>query len=96
MLQRFVRNKHSSLFARRVSKENSWGQYYKILQIHNLEEIDKFRSKLASSLLDEHTSLKKHLLTTESVQYESVMFFIVQDPRGFITDAPDIWAFDPG
>ncbi len=36
---------------------NSRGLYYKTLQICNLQEMDQFRIKLASSGLDKQTSL---------------------------------------
>ncbi len=35
------------------------GLYYKKLRIRNLWEMDRFRSKLASDALDEHTSLSE-------------------------------------
>jgi hypothetical protein len=47
---------------------------YKTFQFR--QEMDRFRSKLVSSGLDKHTSLRKqaHYLTTEPVHYESPMF----------------------
>jgi hypothetical protein len=52
------------------------GQYYKTLHISNLREIGRFCSKLVTFGLDKYTNLskQKHKLTTESVDYESVMF----------------------
>jgi hypothetical protein len=58
------------------------GLYIKILWIRNLQEIDKFRSKLASSTLDKHSSVdkhnslnkQKHYFATESVHYEFTLF----------------------
>jgi hypothetical protein len=39
-----------------------WGMYYKRLWIRNLQEIETFRSKLVSSGLDIHASLKNILV----------------------------------
>ena len=44
---------------------NFWALYIKILRTHNLQEIDRFRSNLVSSGVDNHTS---------------EMYFFVQDP----------------
>ncbi len=44
-----------------------WGLYYKTLRICNLWETDKFRSKLASSGLDQHTSLDKHTILDKHI-----------------------------
>ncbi len=55
---------------------DSWSLYYKTLRSRNLRKIYIFRSKLASSGLNKHTSLSKltHQLTMESLHYEYVMF----------------------
>ncbi len=59
-----------------------WGLYHKTLQIRNLQKMDRFCSKLVSFGLDKHASLskKRHSLTTESVHYESIMFFYDTGP----------------
>jgi hypothetical protein len=53
------------------------GLYYKTLRIRNLQENDKVHSKLLYSGSDKHSSMGKqtHLLSTESVNYKSVMFY---------------------
>jgi hypothetical protein len=55
-----------------------WGLYYKTIWIHNLQENDKFKGKLVYSGLDIQTSLDKakQLLTTESVNYESIILVL--------------------
>jgi len=62
----FTKDKHSSLLCLFIKdKENKYysvdtrGLYYKTLPTINLQEIDKFRIKIASSSLDKHTSLNK-------------------------------------
>ncbi len=51
------------------------GLYYKTLQVRNLWEYYKFRSKLAYSGLGKSTSSDKNNTSLlESVNYESVMF----------------------
>ncbi len=53
------------------------GLYYKTLRIRNLWEMNRFRSKLVTFGLDKYTNLNKqaHLLTMESVDYKSVLFY---------------------
>jgi hypothetical protein len=56
-----------------------WGLYYKKLRTRNLRKMDGFHSNIVSFVLSfTFTGLNKH--TTESVNHESVMFFIVQAP----------------
>ncbi len=45
--------------------------FYRILRIHNLQEMDIFHGKLVSSGLDKHTSLYKqtHKFTMESKMF---------------------------
>ncbi len=56
----------------------TWGFYYQ--NICNLQEIDKFCSKLASYGWDKHTSWKKHVAYYGICALQTSNVFIVQVP----------------